>query len=999
MRNKVFGLFVGIDKYTEKSISELGGCARDAKALSSIFADSVDELSSTLLVDESATVDKVLSEFQTIEANANYDDVAIVSFSGHGTDTHRFVCFDTSIYDISNSTIGMNAIANLFRNCKARVIIVLLDCCFSGGAASRVWETGVKTRNSSLSLHEIAGTGRIILTASQSDEEAIEDSVSRHGLFTSKLIEQFTSDGSEDNPLSLFGEIQNQVRIAAQRMGHKQNPRFLGDVSPSFRLPKLVKGKNFFEIFPQANAFHLSGPVGELIEAGIPGQIVSAWQERFSCLNALQLRAANDFGVLQGNSLIAIAPTTSGKTFVGEMAAARSIAAGEKVVILLPYKALVNEKFDEFQNLYGKLGYRIVRSSGDWHDQNDTILKNQYDIAFFTYETFLSLLISTPHILQRLGLIILDEAQFISDKTRGIIVELILTALVAARQREIAPQLVCLSAVIGDTNRLEEWLGAKLLRDLKRPVPLIEGVISRSGQYRYLDENGNIQNDQLIPSHSVRQRRNKASSQDLIVPLISKLAAEDGEKVLVFRNTRGSASGAALYLARDAGIAYSTGLSDQISSFDRSARSNELAQCVESGVAFHTSDLTREERSFVEKSFRDQHTSLNVLVATSTVAAGVNTPASTVIIAETEFFGSNGPIPFTVSHYKNMAGRAGRLGYETKGQSILLAGSEQQARQLFQKYVQGEPENVYSSFNDREIETWAIKLLAQVASIEEEEFSNLLTSTFGGYIRSIEDPSWPERIKSEVPALIEKFLTHGLIEQLEDRKISLTPLGTSCGRASFSISSALNFIEIIKGFPKIVCNDELLAVSLLSLVELDERFIPLARGRDPEAQLRGMFATRLPEFPEGLLQRSARDLSGIRRRCKKALVLLDWMSGESINAIEDRYSANAYSVVRRGDIVGLADMVRFHFRSAAEIVEIVSPHEEFGTVVKEALFRLEFGLPASAAPLIEFPIPLERGEILRLIELSVSDLFEATSEQISLVFNSERRNLIFEAIR
>ena len=93
------------------------------------------------------------------------------------------------------------------------------------------------------------------------------------------------------------------------------------------------------------------------------------------------------------------------------------------------------------------------------------------------------------------------------------------------------------------------------------------------------------------------------------------------------------------------------------------------------------------------------------------MAAGVNTPASTVIIVETEFVGGE-KRPYTVAEYRNMAGRAGRLGLVEEGKSILIADNGIDRENLFRKYVQGTPEQIKSSFDGRSIETWIIRLLA-----------------------------------------------------------------------------------------------------------------------------------------------------------------------------------------------------------------------------------------------------------------------------------------------
>ena len=123
--------------------------------------------------------------------------------------------------------------------------------------------------------------------------------------------------------------------------------------------------------------------------------------------------------MLDGESVLVVAPTSSGKTFIGEMAAARAVADGRKAAFLLPYKALVNEKYDQFQALYGAtLNLRVVRCTGDYQDDKGALLRGKYDLALLTYEMFLNLAVSNPVLLHSLGLVVLDEAQFITDPAR-----------------------------------------------------------------------------------------------------------------------------------------------------------------------------------------------------------------------------------------------------------------------------------------------------------------------------------------------------------------------------------------------------------------------------------------------------------------------------------------------------------------------------------------------------------------------------------------------------
>jgi helicase len=140
------------------------------------------------------------------------------------------------------------------------------------------------------------------------------------------------------------------------------------------------------------------------------------------------------------------------------------------------------------------------------------------------------------------------------------------------------------------------------------------------------------------------------------------------ERVIVFRNQRGMAQGCARYLADELGLPPARKALAQLPNHDLSSTSAELRECLNGGTAFHNTNLTREEKAVVEQAYRDPRGEIAVLAATTTVAAGINTPASTVILAEQEFIGEDGR-PFTIAEYKNMAGRAGRLGFNEKGKS------------------------------------------------------------------------------------------------------------------------------------------------------------------------------------------------------------------------------------------------------------------------------------------------------------------------------------------
>ncbi len=356
-----------------------------------------------------------------------------------------------------------------------------------------------------------------------------------------------------------------------------------------------------------------------------------------------------------------------------------------------------------FTERYTAAGLRIARSSGDATDGVGPVLAGRYDLAFFTYEMFLNLALASPRLLSQLGVVVLDEGQFITDPHRGITVELILALLLRARQRGIEPQLLVLSAVIGNVNNFDRWLGVPLLISRERPVPLIEGVLDRRGTFQFVDLDGATNTEALLPAHQIVQRRKDPSAQDVIVPLAQKLVTQ-GEKLLIFRNMRGPAQGCARYLGEELGLPPATSVLDALPTQDVTSASRVLRECLAQGTAFHNTNLLRSEREAVEKGFRNTTGGIHALVSTTTLAAGINTPASTVVLAENEFVGEDGR-QFTIAEYKNMAGRAGRVGFNEIGKAIILAETPMERAQLFQRYVMGVPEDAKSSFQERDLPT------------------------------------------------------------------------------------------------------------------------------------------------------------------------------------------------------------------------------------------------------------------------------------------------------
>jgi ATP-dependent DNA helicase len=174
----------------------------------------------------------------------------------------------------------------------------------------------------------------------------------------------------------------------------------------------------------------------------------------------------------------------------------------------------------------------------------------------------------------------------------------------------------------------------------------------------------------LLPTHRIVQRRDKPSSQDVIVPLVQQLVAQ-GEKLLVFRNMRGAAQACAKYPSKK------LGLSPQRRS---STRCRARIWPGRRKICASASPAAR--RSTTPICCAPNAKSSRRVIATPTAASmfwrrpqpwsPASIPRHLQVLAENEFVGEDGR-QFTVAEYKNMAGRAGRLGYNEIGKAIILA--------------------------------------------------------------------------------------------------------------------------------------------------------------------------------------------------------------------------------------------------------------------------------------------------------------------------------------
>lgn len=1002
------GLFIGIDRCASPSIPWLGCARRDAIALHALFTDTLGG-NTTLLQDSEATRATIETELEKL-THCKEDDVVVITFSGHGTETHELVTYDADRSDFAGSCIPLSTLSEWFEKIPAKKLVCILDCCFSGGVGAKAIQVDMVARDSSTPsspeelLKQLSGDGRVILTASLATEKAWEKTRLGHGLLTYHLLTamQGAEEVKKEGKISVYRLLEyvtERVTADALKIGTPQHPTLLGKVDGSLIWPVFTPGKLYAAAFPDRVQAKVTADIKSLESYRFPEEILKVWAGSIPSLNQLQIDAINDFGLLNGEHLVVSAPTSSGKTMIGELAAISGVLERKRAIFLFPLKALVNDKLRHFQALYGTFGIRTIKATGEsTTDDMMPLMRGQYDICLMTYEKFSALILGNPHILDQIGTIVVDEVQMIADENRGVNLEFILTLLRMRRREGAEPQLIALSAVIGDTNGLERWLGARLLKRTERPVPLDEGVIRMDGSFRYIESDTG--QEKTIPSYITPESR-KGSSQDLIIPLVRKVVNED-KSVIVFRETRGEARGCALYLAASLGLPSAQVALDTLSSADPSMSSEKLRESLAGGVAFHISDLDTEERLLIEEQFRTIPTALKVIAATTTLAMGVNTPAEVVVVAGLMHPGDK---PYSIAEYKNIIGRAGRLGFSTRGTSYTVALDANEERHIWNTYVLGSPEDLHSKFlaDNTDPRSLIVRVLTAAGragqDLSSKDIIEFLEESFGVFQKKTTDNTWTWNESSLTQALSD-IHSNKLVEQDKDGNYHLTPLGRLAGQSGVEVESVIRIVNALNGINPADINDPaLIALSQIS-VELDQLLFPLNKKstqKEPQTWASEISNQGIPSQITNAMRRSVTDEVQPTLRAKKAVASLLWVTDKPMNEIEDvmtQFGGKFNGAA--GQIRGVATRTCDVLPTVARIVEMLFPNIDLSNRTSRLLVRLELGIPAALVEL-SFRIGriFTRGDYLNLLKAGISSIeqFEnaGKEELLACLGNNEEK--------
>ncbi|TGJ82474.1 hypothetical protein E0Z10_g6295 [Xylaria hypoxylon] len=409
-------------------------------------------------------------------------------------------------------------------------------------------------------------------------------------------------------------------------------------------------------------------PISALNNPGLE----EVYAKRFQFFNPMQTQIFHTLYHTPANVLLG-SPTGSGKTVAAELAMwwAFRERPGSKVVYIAPMKALVRERVKDWgDRLSGPLGLKLVELTGD--NTPDTKTIKDADVIITTPEKWdgISRSWQTRGYVRQVALVIIDEIHLLAGD-RGPILEIIVSRMnYIAESTKNSVRLLGMSTACANATDLANWLGVKEglfnFRHSVRPVPLelyIDGFPEVRG-FCPLMQSMNRPTFSAIKTHSPEKpvivfvpsrRQTRLTAKDLI----NFCGMEDNPRRFVHM------------------------LEEDLQLNLTRVKDDALKEAINFGIGLHHAGLVESDRQLAEELFLNNK--IQILVATSTLAWGVNLPAHLVVVKGTQFYDAKieGYKDMDLTDVLQMLGRAGRPQFDNSGVARIFT---QDAKKDFYKH-------------------------------------------------------------------------------------------------------------------------------------------------------------------------------------------------------------------------------------------------------------------------------------------------------------------------
>jgi superfamily II RNA helicase len=460
--------------------------------------------------------------------------------------------------------------------------------------------------------------------------------------------------------------------------------------------------------------------------------------------DAFQLQALE---AINRTDCLVTAPTGAGKTWIAEQAILSVFSRGGRCWYASPLKALTNAKWVEFGVHFESRNVGIL--TGDTKENADA------PIIVGTTEILRNQLYDAMHRGEDLNcdLVILDEAHFLGDADRGVVWEEIMIYL------PVRIHLLLLSATIGNGYEITRWLSSLrkkecvVVNEEKRPVPLYPLFLHPSGRIMPYLEKKNL----FSGIRAFLEKRGEGTHRGRpphFGEMIRVLERFNLLPAIFFLKSRSECDAA---LKSCKGVPDPPGddvfhyaLEELLSRFPYLKNHKQLHSLKMSRVAAHHGGQLPAWKFLVETMMIEGH--LHAIFATSTVAAGVNFPARTIVLFNSDLFNGHEFSPLKGTEFHQMTGRAGRRGQDKIGFLLVVPGRFMDLHHI-RRLTFKKPEDIESQIkNDFSM---ALNLLL---SQTPEDIRDIFERSLAAYQRAGHgEKGYP---KTDGPSLWEAFSMH-----------------------------------------------------------------------------------------------------------------------------------------------------------------------------------------------------------------------------------------------
>lgn len=590
-------------------------------------------------------------------------------------------------------------------------------------------------------------------------------------------------------------------------------------------------------------------------------------------------------------------PTSAGKTLLAKFAIVQTFALSKNSTIayVVPTRVLVNQVTDELRRDLAPLEMTVEQAVPvfDLDPTENRLLETPPSVLVTTPEK-LDLLIRGNHAsLQNLSLVVVDEAHNIADGSRGARLELVLATI--RRDRPNARYLL-LSPFVPNAQDLVSWLGDDRglapIRVEWKPNKRVVGALDvqkiNNRNQLVLTAVSAVDNSDLPVGTQIEL--GPVSPMPTTLKAISLAAAT----LLRHRGPTLIICGGKSYAAERAMEIARTREQRQLSDFGEAVirhtlaelgPNNAMAYALRHGVAYHHAGVSMETRRFVEVLMRREE--IDTICGTTTLAQGVNFPLTNVIV-EDRRKGRDGDLSY--ADFWNIAGRAGRGMMSDLG-VVAFPVKEERQRDGWSRFFEGEATSIASQLTDVVAKAATIGTTFDRAAIRRTP--NL--SSFLQYLAHALKVSGSLQAANEIEDLLRSSFVFRQVQ--EESPESARRLVDLCRAYLSQIRGESGLVALADGtgFSTPTIRAMLMdAQGAPGVTDRTEWEPDLLFGPDLEP-----LTTRIAMIGD-LPEMSLSDLSGGPFNAARiAKIIRDWVNGEPVNTMADRYGDQSKTPLKR----------------------------------------------------------------------------------------------------